>query len=120
MTSELPGLKSFLLSGGNTIVSYCHIARTICRRAERLVIQLDEKYKTSPLVLTYLKQTFPIICLFFSRKIGKDNNVKELLWNHVVNGIITFYFLFGLDQKKITFAKNFYTMYWTFRASIKT
>jgi cob(I)alamin adenosyltransferase len=79
MTSELPGLKSFLLSGGNTIVSYCHIARTICRRAERLVIQLDEKYKTSPLVLTYLNRLSDYLFVL-SRKIGKDNNVKELLW----------------------------------------
>ncbi len=37
----------------------------------------------------------------------------------MVNGIITFYFLFGLDQKKITFAKNFYTMYWTLELASK-
>ncbi len=79
ITKELPILKSFLLSGGNTIVSYCHIARTICRRAERLVIQLDEKLDVSPLILVYLNRLSDYLFVL-SRKIAKDRNAEELLW----------------------------------------
>ena len=79
MNKELPELKSFLLPGGNTIVSYCHICRTICRRAERLVIQVDEQYEVSPLILAYLNRLSDYLFIL-SRKIAKDNNVMELLW----------------------------------------
>ncbi len=79
MNIELPELKSFLLPGGNTIVSYCHISRTICRRAERLVIQMDEQYKVSSLILAYLNRLSDYLFIL-SRKIAKDNNAKELLW----------------------------------------
>jgi len=79
MTQELPELKAFLLPGGNTIVSYCHISRTICRRAERLVIQMDEQYEVSPLILAYLNRLSDYLFIL-SRKIAKDNNAKELLW----------------------------------------
>jgi cob(I)alamin adenosyltransferase len=79
MTKELPELKSFLLPGGNTIVSYCHISRTICRRAERLVIQMDEQYELNPLILAYLNRLSDYLFIL-SRKIARDNNSKELLW----------------------------------------
>ena len=79
MTKELPELKSFLLPGGNTIVSYCHISRTICRRAERLVIQMDEQYEVSPLILAFLNRLSDYLFIL-SRKIAMDNNSKELLW----------------------------------------
>ena len=43
MNEELPELKNFILPGGAPVVSYCHIARTVCRRAERSVIRLDSR-----------------------------------------------------------------------------
>lgn len=79
MTNELPELKSFLLPGGNTTISYCHIARTVCRRAERLVIQLDEKFVISSLILMYLNRLSDYLFVL-SRKISNDKNVKEQLW----------------------------------------
>ena len=42
MEAELPQMTHFILPGGHTTVSYCHIARTVCRRAERLVSHLNE------------------------------------------------------------------------------
>jgi len=79
MTTDLPELKSFVLSGGNSIVSYCHLARTVCRRAERLVIQLNEKYDISPVILKYLNRLSDYLFVL-SRKIGEDNKAKEILW----------------------------------------
>lgn len=79
MTNLLPPLKSFLLSGGNTIVSYCHVTRTICRRAERLVLKLNEEYKIDELILIYLNRLSDYFFVL-SRKIGMDKNAKEVLW----------------------------------------
>jgi len=79
MTKELPQLKSFLLSGGNTIVSYCHIARTVCRRAERLVLRLSEEASVSELVLAYLNRLSDYLFVL-SRKIAKENGADETLW----------------------------------------
>ena len=79
MTKELPVLKSFLISGGHTIVSYCHIARTVCRRAERLVIRLSEEQNINPLILAYLNRLSDYLFVL-SRKIGKNKNAEETLW----------------------------------------
>jgi cob(I)alamin adenosyltransferase len=79
ITGDLPPLKSFLLSGGNTIVSYCHIARTVCRRAERLTLRLSEEFEISSLILKYLNRLSDYLFVL-SRKIGQDKNAKELLW----------------------------------------
>ena len=79
LTEGLPPLKSFLLSGGHTIVSYCHIARTVCRRSERLIIKLNEEYPVSELALIYLNRLSDYLFVL-SRKIGMDKNAKELLW----------------------------------------
>jgi len=79
MTLELPQLKSFLLSGGNTIVSYCHITRTVCRRAERVVLKLNDEYEINELILIYLNRLSDYFFVL-SRKIGMENNAKEMLW----------------------------------------
>lgn len=79
MSVNLSQLKSFLLSGGNTIVSYCHLARTVCRRAERLVLRLNEEYKIDELVLVYLNRLSDYLFVL-SRKIGKEQNAQEMLW----------------------------------------
>ncbi len=79
MTDELPVLKSFILSGGNTTVSYCHVARTICRRAERLVIQLNKQHFVNKLTLKYLNRLSDYLFVL-ARKIGNDKHIVETLW----------------------------------------
>ena len=79
MTAELPMLKSFLLSGGSTVVSYCHIARTICRRAERIAIHVNEEYSIDELVLIYLNRLSDYLFVL-SRKLAVDTNAVETLW----------------------------------------
>src|SRR5688500_915565 len=54
MEAELAPMRFFILPGGHPSVSFCHIARTVCRRAERLTTALHEAEKIEPLVIKYL------------------------------------------------------------------
>jgi len=56
MDSALPPMRFFVLPGGHQSVSFGHVARTVCRRAERLVIDLDNREKIEPLVIVYLNR----------------------------------------------------------------
>src|SRR5687767_13269853 len=56
MDAHLPPLRSFILPGGHTAVSFCHIARTVCRRAERLTTALNAQESVAMLVLKYLNR----------------------------------------------------------------
>jgi cob(I)alamin adenosyltransferase len=79
MTDMLPTLQSFVLPGGHTIVSYCHLARTVCRRAERWVTNLAENDVVDPLVIQYLNR---LSDYFFtlSRKLSQDLGANEVEW----------------------------------------
>jgi len=79
MNVGLPALTSFLLSGGHQVVSYAHIARTVCRRAERLVIRLEHQQKVEPLNVKYLNRLSDYLFVL-SRRIAHDNGIKETLW----------------------------------------
>jgi len=52
--NELPPLKNFILPGGHVHVSYCHLARVVCRRAERLTVALQQHQAVPPLIISYL------------------------------------------------------------------
>ena len=56
MEQHVPPLRSFILPGGHPTVSHCHIARCVCRRAERLVVALNEIESVPPVVLQYLNR----------------------------------------------------------------
>jgi len=56
MTAELPELKHFIIPGGHVAVSAAHIARCVCRRAERLVVHLSKKDKVEPVLIQYLNR----------------------------------------------------------------
>lgn len=56
MDSLLPGLKNFILPGGHQSVSFCHLARCICRRAEREVVNLSTETMVDPLIIVYLNR----------------------------------------------------------------
>lgn len=79
MTEHLPELKSFILPGGHFANSICHVARCVCRRAERLVSDLNETEKTDPLVLKYLNRLSDYLFVL-SRKISKDFGAEEIEW----------------------------------------
>ena len=79
MNEHLPEMRSFVLPGGHTIVSYCHIARCVCRRAERLISHLSENAAIDPLVLQYLNRLSDYLFVL-ARKIVIDKEVKEVEW----------------------------------------
>jgi len=79
MEQVLPPLKSFILPGGHQTVSYCHIARNICRRTERLSIKVQEQYKYSEKVNKYLNRLSDYLFVL-SRKLSIDLNAKEIPW----------------------------------------
>ena len=79
MNGELAPITNFILPGGHTTVSYCHIARTVCRRAERLTIKLAQGYEVSELVIKYLNRLSDYLFVL-SRKLTKDLNAKETPW----------------------------------------
>ncbi|GAB3664174.1 cob(I)yrinic acid a,c-diamide adenosyltransferase [Echinicola sediminis] len=79
MEKELPALKHFILPGGHTIVSYCHIARTVCRRAERRVIALAEMEPIEAIIIIYLNRLSDYLFVL-GRLISKELEVGEVTW----------------------------------------
>lgn len=79
MDLELEPMKSFVLPGGNTIVSYCHIARCVCRRAERLTVELNYSEKTDTLIVIYLNRLSDYL-FTLSRKLTSETGAKEIPW----------------------------------------
>ena len=79
MNLELPQMTNFILPGGNQTVSFCHIARCVCRRAERLVTALNETESINPDVLTYLNRLSDYLFVL-ARKLTKDLSAKEIAW----------------------------------------
>ena len=79
MNDSLPALKHFILPGGNSIVSYCHIARCVCRRAERLTVQLAANSFVDEKVTIYLNRLSDFLFML-SRKINKDFGLEEHIW----------------------------------------
>ncbi len=79
METELPTMTHFVLPGGHSTVSYCHIARCVCRRAERLATHLHEIEPTNELVLKYLNRLSDYLFVL-ARKLSQDLNAKEVQW----------------------------------------
>lgn len=79
MDEQLPELKFFILPGGNTTVSYCHLARCVCRRAERITTNLHEHEFVAPIVMQYLNRLSDYLFVL-GRKIALDLGADEQAW----------------------------------------
>src|ERR1700743_3668936 len=79
MDAELPPLKHFILPGGSNTVSFCHIARCVCRRAERLAVHLSEESRVDIKANIYLNRLSDYLFVLY-RKIGNDHKVPENQW----------------------------------------
>lgn len=79
MDDKLPVMRSFILPGGHTTISYCHIARCVCRRAERLSTHLSENSFVEPLVIKYLNRLSDYLFML-SRQLTAELKAKEIPW----------------------------------------
>ena len=79
MEESLPPMKNFVLPGGHPSVSFCHLARCVCRRAERLVIKLKENEQVEDLVIIYLNRLSDYLFVL-GRKIAQELNAEEVPW----------------------------------------
>lgn len=79
MDEELEPMRSFVLPGGHSFVSYCHIARCVCRRAERNIVHLAANEEVNELIIQYLNRLSDYL-FTLSRKLSKDFNIEEIKW----------------------------------------
>lgn len=79
MNDNLPPMTHFILPGGHQTVSFCHIARCVCRRAERLAAALFELEPFDEKVLQYLNRLSDYLFVL-ARKLSNDLDAKEIQW----------------------------------------
>jgi cob(I)alamin adenosyltransferase len=80
MDTVLPEMKFFIIPGGHVAVSHCHIARCVCRRAERLCVEMQEQDAfVEPLVLQYLNRLSDYLFML-ARYVGHKLQVEEIPW----------------------------------------
>lgn len=76
---SLPPLKEFILPGGNTVTAQCHLARAVCRRAERCLVGLHENHPLRPEILRYINRLSDFLFVA-ARILAKENLQPEVLW----------------------------------------
>jgi cob(I)alamin adenosyltransferase len=79
MEETLPEMKNFVLPGGHPVVSYCHVARCVCRRAERWTVHLKEVAPVDPIILRYLNRLSDYLFVL-ARQLGQELGVQETPW----------------------------------------
>ena len=78
-TEEVPPLRAFVLPGGHQSVSFCHVARCVCRRAERLAISLQQVAEVDELIIKYLNRLSDYL-FALCRKMTQELGVEEITW----------------------------------------
>jgi cob(I)alamin adenosyltransferase len=81
MNQHLPGLHNFILPGGGKAASYAHVARCVCRRAERIIIDLTEN-ATVPVpdkIIVYINRLSDYLFVL-ARKLANDSGNGDVLW----------------------------------------
>ena len=79
MDTELPTLTAFILPGGHSSVSFCHLARTVCRRSERIVVALASEEPVSELIIQYLNRLSDYLFVL-ARKMAQELQIEEVTW----------------------------------------
>jgi cob(I)alamin adenosyltransferase len=77
--NQLPELTHFILPGGDFLSAQCHVARTVCRRAERRILEFAEHSKVQNEIIIYINRLSDFLFVL-SRKLAFDNNVEEVSW----------------------------------------
>ncbi|WP_107039621.1 cob(I)yrinic acid a,c-diamide adenosyltransferase [Brumimicrobium mesophilum] len=79
MNEDLPEMRHFVLPGGKPILSHCHIARCVCRRAERLTVGLEDNSDQFKIAVKYLNRLSDYLFVL-SRKVANDLKIEEIQW----------------------------------------
>jgi cob(I)alamin adenosyltransferase len=79
MEDSLPQMTHFVLPGGHTTVSYCHVARCVCRRAERLAVHLSHEEPIDEMAVKYLNRLSDYLFVL-ARKLTSDLKADEVKW----------------------------------------
>ena len=82
LNDELPPLKEFILPGGSRASAYCHLARTVCRRAERVLVKLGREEDVTPISLQYLNRLSDLLFVM-CRSLNKFEGIPDVLWKNV-------------------------------------
>jgi cob(I)alamin adenosyltransferase len=78
--ADLPALKEFILPGGNLAAATCHVARTVCRRAERITVSLSREESINPPVVKYLNRLSDLLFVL-CRVLARQGDETEVLWD---------------------------------------
>ncbi len=78
---DLPRLKNFIIPAGSSLISWCNISRTVCRRAERRIISIEDKDNKYLQIIIFINRLSDLLFVM-GRKYAKDFNVNEILWNN--------------------------------------
>jgi cob(I)alamin adenosyltransferase len=81
LNGGLPMLREFILPGGNPAAADCHLARAVCRRAERRLVTLSRDEATNPCALSYLNRLSDLLFVL-ARVILREAGIHEVLWEH--------------------------------------
>jgi len=81
LNDELEPLKEFILPGGNKAAAYCHLARTVCRRAERKLVELHRNETVTDISLQYLNRLSDLLFVM-CRTMNKEAGVLDVLWKN--------------------------------------
>lgn len=81
---QLTPLKEFILPGGSRAAAYCHLARTVCRRAERTMHALDAEEKLTATSLQYINR-FSDLLFVLCRVLNQEAGINDVLWNNTAN-----------------------------------
>jgi len=79
LNEDLPMLKEFILPSGGKATSACHLARCVCRRAERRVVTLAKDENVSPFSISYLNRLSDLLFVI-ARVLARSENGSEVLW----------------------------------------
>ena len=84
LNSALPPLREFILPGGSRSAALAHVARAVCRRAERRVVSLSRKQKVAPVLLVYLNRLSDLLFVA-ARELNRAEGQPDVLWKQGKN-----------------------------------
>ncbi|MDH5649141.1 MAG: cob(I)yrinic acid a,c-diamide adenosyltransferase [Gammaproteobacteria bacterium] len=79
LNEQLNPLQEFILPGGSRAAALCHVARSVCRRAERRTVTLSKEESVSPVTLQYLNRLSDLLFVL-ARQLNKSGGIEDVLW----------------------------------------